>query len=150
MAGSCDRFMEAAFGMAEAAFDAGEVPVGAVLVVDDRIVASDRNRMIETRDPAAHAEVLVLRAAAASGVDLRCATLYVTLEPCVMCCGAIVLSRLRSVVYAADDPKAGAARSLYTVLSDSRLNHNCRVVHGVDAERSSALLKRFFRNLRST
>lgn len=142
--------MAVAFDRAEQAFAAGEVPVGAALVVDGRVVAADRNRVVELHDPSAHAETLVLRQAARDGVDLRNATLYVTLEPCVMCSGAIVLARLKTVVYAADDPKTGAVRSLYTVLSDSRLNHNCRVVHGIGAERSSALLKTFFQNLRSS
>ncbi len=150
MAGSHEQFMAVAFERAEEAFRAGEVPVGAALVVDGQVVASDRNRVIELRDPAAHAETLVLAAAARAGVDSRGATLYVTLEPCVMCSGAIVLNRLKSVVYAADDAKAGAVRSLYTVLSDSRLNHRCAVVHGVGADRSAALLKTFFQNLRGT
>jgi len=141
--------MAVAFARAEEAFEAGEVPVGAALVVDGRVVASDRNRVVELHDPAAHAETLVLTAAARGGVELRGATLYVTLEPCVMCSGAIVLSRLKTVVYAADDAKAGAVRSLYTVLSDPRLNHRCNVMHGIGAERSAALLKKFFQNLRS-
>jgi len=140
--------MAVAFERAREAFEAGEVPVGAALVIDGRVVASDRNRVEEFHDPSAHAEALVIRQAAREGFDLRKSTLYVTLEPCVMCSGAIVLSRVRTVVYGADDPKAGAVRSLYTVLSDSRLNHHCRVVHGVGAERSSEMLKQFFRNLR--
>jgi tRNA(adenine34) deaminase len=140
--------MSAAFAEAEEAFKAGEVPVGAVVVVDGAVVAADRNRIRELNDPTAHAELLVLGRAAREGIDLRRATLYVTLEPCMMCAGAIVLSRIKTLVYGADDPKTGAVRSLYTVLSDSRLNHQCQVIHGVGAARSSQILKGFFEMLR--
>lgn len=140
--------MAVAFAQAEAAFNAGEVPVGAAVVIDGVVVAADHNRIRELKDPSAHAEMLVLGRAAREGFDLRGATLYVTLEPCVMCAGAIVLSRIKTLVYGADDPKTGAVRSLYTVVTDSRLNHQCKVIHGVGASRSSEILKSFFEMLR--
>jgi len=143
-----DYFMAFALDAARAAGDRGEVPVGAALVINGHVVESDHNRTIEFGDPSAHAEALVLSRAARAGLDLGAATLYVTLEPCIMCAGAIVLSRIGTLVYGADDPKAGAVRSLYTAVTDSRLNHRCKVVHGVRAEEASELLKRFFKDLR--
>lgn len=124
-----------------------EVPVGAVLVRDGRIVAEGHNRTVGDADPTAHAEALVLRAAAGAQGDFRLegTTLYVTLEPCAMCAGAIVLSRVPRVVYGASDPKAGMAGSLGDLLRDSRLNHRAAVTPGVLAEESGALLRAFFR-----
>lgn len=148
LADNHDSFMAVALEAARAAYDRGEVPVGAALVIDGLVVETDHNRTIEFRDPSAHAETLVLSRAARAGHDLGRATLYVTLEPCIMCAGAIVLSRVGTLVYGADDPKAGAVRSLYTAVTDTRLNHRCRVVHGVCAGEASDLLKRFFRELR--
>jgi tRNA(adenine34) deaminase len=128
-----------------------EVPVGAVLVAGDRVLARAGNRVEASGDPMAHAEVLALReAAAAHGREaLRGATLYVTMEPCPMCAGALVLARVARVVMGCDDPKAGAVRSLYTVLSDSRLNHRCRVTAGVRSAEAASLLESFFERVRT-
>ena len=128
-----------------------EVPVGAVLVRDGRILAEGHNRTVSDADPTGHAEVVVLRRAAASQGDFRLegTTLYVTLEPCAMCAGAIVLARVPRVVYGAADPKAGMAGTLGDLLRDERLNHRCRVTSGVLAEASSDLLRGFFRARRS-
>ncbi len=142
--------MRLALDQAEAAFQAGEVPVGAVLVSRGRVLASGHNRVEATGDPTAHAEAVVIREAAALGRDaLRDATLFVTMEPCPMCAGAIVLARIPRVVFGCDDPKAGAVRSLYTILSDTRLNHRCRVTGGVEAVAGAALLTRFFEERRT-
>lgn len=127
-----------------------EVPVGAVLVRDGRIVARGRNRTIADRDPSAHAEVVALRAAGAASGDHRVGgTLYVTLEPCVMCMGALVQARIEAVVFAARDPKAGAAVSLYEIGSDARLNHRFPVREGPLAEEAGELLRAFFRRRRT-
>ena len=150
MPGSHDEFMTVAYQAALTAYEQGEVPVGAALVIDGEVVAVDHNRVVQSGDPTAHAEVLVLRAAAQAGHDMRGSTLYVTLEPCVMCAGAIVLSRVGTLVYGADEPKSGAVRSLYTVVTDSRLNHRCRVVHGIGAQASAVLLRKFFDELRAS
>lgn len=124
--------------------------MGAVLVRDGRIVAEGHNRTVADADPSAHAEVVVLRAAAADQGDFRLenTTLYVTLEPCAMCAGAIVLARVPRVVYGATDPKAGMVESLGALLSDARLNHRCALRGGVLAEASSHLLRSFFRSRR--
>lgn len=138
--------MAEALAEAEAAPAHDDVPIGAVLVRDDEMVARDHNRREVDTDPTAHAELLVLRAAAKALGTWRLdgCTLYVTLEPCTMCAGALVLARLGTVVFAADDPKAGAVGALYDVPRDPRLNHNVEVVRGVEAERSAALLRGFF------
>jgi len=142
--------MRMALDEAEAAFREGEVPVGAVLVSRGQVVARGRNRVEATGDPTAHAEAVAIREAAAAGRDvLRDATLYVTMEPCPMCAGAIVLARIPRVVFGCDDPKAGAVRSLYTILSDARLNHRCRVTGGVEGAAGAALLTRFFEERRN-
>ena len=139
--------MTLALAEAEAAAARGEVPVGAVLLgPDGAVLAQDGNRIEAMSDPTAHAELLVLRRAAESlgrprlvGCDL-----YVTLEPCPMCAGAIVQARLPYVVYGAADPKAGACASLYQITSDPRLNHRARVIGGVLAERCGGVLGDFF------
>jgi tRNA(adenine34) deaminase len=139
--------MELALREAEAAAALGETPIGAVLVLDGQVVCRAHNRREIDRDPTAHAEILVLREAARR-LDrwrLTGGTLYVTLEPCLMCAGAMVLARLDRLVYGADDPKAGAVASLYQTLSDERLNHRVEVIGGVLAERCGALLSEFFR-----
>jgi tRNA(adenine34) deaminase len=125
----------------------GEVPVGAVLVKDDALVAEGHNLTVTMADPTGHAEVMVIRKAAAEQGDWRLegTTLYVTLEPCTMCAGAIVLSRIPRVVFGARDPKAGMVVSLGTALDDARLNHRAEVIEGLGAEASSDLLKAFFR-----
>jgi tRNA(adenine34) deaminase len=134
----------------EAACSGPDVPVGAVIVLDDRVLGRGHNEVEATGDPTAHAEIVAIRRATAElgRPRLEGATLYVTLEPCVMCAGAIVQARLARVVFGCDDPKAGAVRSLYTVLSDARLNHRCRVVPNVCGDSASAILSGFFEALR--
>lgn len=125
----------------------GEVPVGALLVRDGRILAEAHNRTVTDADPTAHAEVVAIRRAAARQGDFRLldTTLYVTLEPCAMCAGAIVLARIPRVVYGAADPKAGMGGSLDDLLRDDRLNHRCAVTAGVLGRSSGDLLRAFFR-----
>jgi len=126
--------------------DAGEVPVGALVVIADEIVGRAHNAPIALLDPTAHAEVLALRAAAKRSVNYRMtdATLYVTVEPCPMCCGAALQARIARLVYAAADPKAGAVESLFRLLDDARLNHRVQTRGGVRAEESRTLLRAFF------
>jgi tRNA(adenine34) deaminase len=128
----------------------GEVPIGALVVLDGRIVGRGRNQVIAASDPTAHAEILALREAAAALGNYRLtgATLYVTLEPCVMCCGAAVNARVARVVYGAADPKAGAAQSLYRLLEDRRLNHRATVTGGVLQQECGAILSEFFQKRR--
>ena len=143
-----DQWMARALDLARHAASTDEVPVGALLVsASGEVVAEGWNRTITDSDPTAHAEVVVLRAAAAALGDWRLldTTLYVTLEPCAMCAGAIVLARVPRVVYGAPDPKAGMAGSLGDLLHDERLNHRCDVTTGVRAEESGELLRSFFR-----
>ena len=142
--------MRKALIAAEAAAAIGEVPVGAVVVVRGEVVAVAHNERETKNDPTAHAEVVALRRAAAALGSWRLinADLYVTMEPCPMCAGALVNARLRRVVYGCDDPKAGAARTLYRLLDDVRLNHRVEVVPGVLATESAALLRAFFTRLR--
>jgi tRNA(adenine34) deaminase len=128
----------------------GEVPVGAVVVVRGEIVGRAHNRPVALADPTAHAEVLALRAAGIKTGNYRLtdATLYTTVEPCAMCCGAALHARVARVVYGAPDPKAGAVVSLYRLLGDRRLNHRAEAVAGVLADESAALLRRFFESRR--
>ena len=139
--------MAAALAEAGAAADAGEVPVGAVVVRGGTIIARAANRTVRDRDPTAHAEMLVLRAAAGILADARLTgcTLYVTLEPCAMGAGAIVLARMDRVVFGAWDEKAGMAGSVVDLLRHPKLNHQPEVLAGVEAEQSGALLREFFR-----
>jgi tRNA(adenine34) deaminase len=143
-------YMRAALAAAEQAADAGEVPVGAVIVVAGEIVAVAHNQRENNNDPTAHAEIVALRMAAARLASWRLvdADLYVTMEPCPMCAGAIVNARVRRLVYGCDDPKAGAVRTLFQLLDDPRLNHRVEVVPGVLGAESAALLKSFFSRLR--
>jgi len=138
--------MRQALAEAERGGSAGEVPVGAVVVVDGTVVGRAHNAPVALSDPTAHAEVLALREAAerAGNYRLPGATLYVTLEPCAMCCGAVVNARLARVVYGARDPKGGAVETLYRLLDDARLNHRAATVGGVLADESAALLREFF------
>ena len=143
--------MEAALAAAREAGEAGDVPVGAVLLDDNgKIVAVDRNRREEFRDPTAHAEMLVLSFRSREIGDWRLTghTLVVTLEPCPMCAGAAVWSRLDRIVYGAPDPKAGAAWSLYNIPQDRRLNHRIDLIDGVLADECAQLLEDFFGNKR--
>jgi tRNA(adenine34) deaminase len=146
-----ERWMGVALQEARAAMAHDDVPIGAVVVHDDgRVIGRGRNERELREDPTAHAEVLALREAAAALGTWRVleSTLYVTLEPCTMCAGAIVLSRVPRVVYATADPKAGAAGSVLDVLADVRLNHRPEVVGGVLAEEAAELLRSFFRTRR--
>ncbi len=145
-----DALMGLALAEAAMAVAHGDVPVGAVVVRDGAVVASRHNERERTGDPTAHAEILALRdAAAALGTwHLEDCTLYVTLEPCVMCAGALLNARLGRVVFGAADPKAGATSTLYNVCADPRLNHNLPVVHGIRAAESAALLQEFFASRR--
>ena len=141
-----NRWMKVAIREAEKAFEEGEVPVGAIVVRDNQIVGRGHNQVERLLDPTAHAEVLAITAACHTLESkwLEDCTLYVTLEPCPMCAGAIWLSRLKCVVYGAFDEKAGAASTLYNIPQDPRLNHYVDLISGVEEERCSALLKGFF------
>ena len=141
-----EKFMALALDEARAALAAGEVPVGAVVVLDGRVIGRGHNQPVGLKDPTAHAEVLALRAAgqAVGNYRLLDAVLYATVEPCAMCCGAAVLARVARVVYGAPDPKAGAARTLYRLLDDARLNHQAVVRGDVRGAESAALLREFF------
>jgi tRNA(adenine34) deaminase len=145
-----EAYMRLALQAAEQAGRSGEVPVGAVVVVRGQVVAVAHNQRECLSDPTAHAEIIALRAAAAALGSWRLvdADLYVTMEPCPMCAGALVNARIRRLYYGCDDPKAGAARTLYRLLDDARLNHQVEVVPGVLATESAALLKSFFLRLR--
>jgi tRNA(adenine34) deaminase len=138
--------IELALEQARQAAAAGEVPVGAVVIVDGRVLAARHNERETTSDPTAHAEVLALRDAAAAVGDWRLsgATLAVTLEPCPMCAGAALSARVARVVFGAYDPKAGAAATHYNLLVDPRLNHNCEVIGGVREAECGELLSEFF------
>ncbi len=141
------RWMQKALREAERAFEAGEVPVGAVVVHDGRLVGRGHNLVETLRDPTAHAEMLAITAACETvgATRLTGATLYVTLEPCPMCAGALVHARLDRLVFGAFDAKAGAASTLYNLVQDDRLNHQMEVVSGLEADRAAALLRDFFR-----
>jgi tRNA(adenine34) deaminase len=143
-------FMALALDEALHASQEGEVPVGAVLVNEGRIIARDHNRPISAHDPTAHAETLVLRAAAAQNGNYRLngGALYVTIEPCIMCAGAILQSRISRLIFGARDEKGGAITSLYCLLNDSRLNHQVEVTEGVLAEQCREMIKAFFNERR--
>jgi tRNA(adenine34) deaminase len=139
-------WMTQALDQARRGAAAGEVPVGAVVVMQGRLLAAAHNQPITHCDPSAHAEILALRQAAAQLGNYRLteATLYVTLEPCLMCAGAILQARLQRLVYGASDPKAGAVHSLYACLDDRRLNHRLEVQGGLLADASAQVLRDFF------
>jgi tRNA(adenine34) deaminase len=139
-------FMYAALEEAHAAAARGEVPVGAVVVVDGRIVARAGNCTISDCDPSAHAEIIAMREAAKviGNYRLLGASLYVTIEPCAMCAGAMIQARIARLIYGADDPKAGAVRSGFSILDSPRLNHRVEVTSGVLASDALALLQDFF------
>ncbi|MBZ5722299.1 MAG: tRNA adenosine(34) deaminase TadA [Acidobacteriia bacterium] len=145
-----ELFMEEALRAAQRALDAGEVPVGAVVVCDGKIVGRGWNRNLADSDPTAHAEIVALRQAGATVGNHRlggCA-LFATIEPCAMCAGAMVHARLKRLVYGADDPKAGAVHSVMEVLNHPRLNHQMEVRAGVLAGRCAEMLQAFFRSRR--
>jgi tRNA(adenine34) deaminase len=145
-------FMRLALAEARAAAELGEVPVGAVVALGERILASAGNRTIASCDPAAHAEVLALRAAAQTVGNYRVlgATLYVTVEPCAMCAGAIIQARIFRVVYGCDDPKGGAVRSCFRVFDHPALNHSVGFTSGILAEECVSTLQSFFAARRSS
>ncbi len=145
-----ERHMRLALDEARAAGERGEVPVGAVLVQAGTVIATRGNEREARNDPTAHAELLVLRDAAAilGGWRVLDATMYVTLEPCPMCAGALVQARVARLVYGAADPKAGAAGSLFDLTADPRLNHTVEVTRGVLADEAGELLRRFFASRR--
>jgi len=146
-----ERFMGLALDEARQAAAEGEVPVGAVVVLDGAVIGRGRNAPIVESDPTAHAEVQALREAGRKVGNYRLigATLYATIEPCAMCCGAALHARVARLVYGAADPKGGAARSLYRLLDDGRLNHQVTVAAGVRSAECAALLKEFFATRRS-
>ncbi len=145
-----ETYMRLALEEAEQAMHEDEVPIGAVIVHRDRVIGRAHNQREQLRDPTAHAEMIAVTQAAAALQSWRLegCSLYVTLEPCAMCAGAIVQARLPLVIYGAADPKAGAVATLYQLLSDPRLNHRCEVVAGVLAGPSAELLSRFFQQRR--
>ena len=144
------QFMQQAIGQAQLAALAGEVPVGAVLVRDGKVIAKAFNQPINHHDPSAHAEMLALRAAAKAEENYRLpgSTLYVTLEPCTMCAGAILHARVDRVVYGAPDPKTGAAGSVLDVFSSKQINHQTVVEGGIMGEECGQLLRSFFKERR--
>ncbi len=144
-------WMDRALDEARAAIEHDDVPVGAVVVREGELVAAAHNRREADGDPTAHAEILALRAAAHAVGSWRLdgCTMYVTLEPCAMCAGALVLARLPELVYAAEDPKAGAVGSVFDIARDARLNHRVLVTSGVMADECGALLRRFFQARRA-
>jgi tRNA(adenine34) deaminase len=146
-----EHFMKLALQQAVAAFELDEVPVGAVIVLDGRVIGAAHNRSIQLRDPTAHAEMMAITQAAEAIGDWRLenCTLYATLEPCPMCAGAIVQSRIPHVVFGATDPKSGAVKSVYQLLSDQRLNHRSTIVDGVMQADCGAILTEFFRQKRA-
>jgi tRNA(adenine34) deaminase len=140
------EFMKLALDEARAAHEAEEVPVGAVLVKDGRVLARGNNRTLRDCDPTAHAEIVALREAAriARNHRLMDTTLYVTIEPCAMCAGAIIQARVSRLVYGADDPKGGAVRTCFEVLTHPKLNHRVEITPSVLAEDCASMLQRFF------
>lgn len=144
-------YMGLALAQAQLAWDHGEVPVGAVVVKDGQVIATGFNQPIGAHDPTAHAEIVALRAAAAKLGNYRLpgCELYVTLEPCIMCSGAMMHARLARVVYAATDPKTGACGSVVNLFGEERLNPHTEVVGGVLADAASSLLKAFFAERRA-
>ena len=145
------KYMEMAIEEAKKAFDLGEVPVGAVIVKDGQVLAAAHNLTESAKDPTAHAELLAIRKAAEilGGWRLSGCSMYVTLEPCCMCAGALVWSRMENLYIGTRDPKAGACGSVFNIVESDRLNHRINVEYGMLEEESSELLRRFFRELRA-
>ena len=146
-----ERFMRAAIKAAAIAEENGDVPIGAVIVYENQIIGKAYNQREQLQDPTAHAEIIALtQAAAAIGSwRLEGCTIYVTLEPCPMCAGALVLSRMDRLIFGCDDSKAGACKSLYNIVQDERLNHRLEVTSGVLREECSRLLQDFFQKRRT-
>ena len=142
--------MAAAIEAGRIAEENGDVPIGAVIVCEDRIIARAYNQREQLQDPTAHAEIIALTQAAAAleNWHLNGCTMYVTLEPCCMCAGALVLSRIDRLVYGCDDPKAGACGSLYNIVQDGRLNHSVEITSGVMADECAGVLQDFFQRRR--
>lgn len=147
---SDQRYMRAAIEAAKIAEENGDVPIGAVIVYKDQIIGRAYNQREQLKDPTAHAEIIALTQAAAflESWRLQGCTMYVTLEPCPMCAGALVLSRMDRLVYGCDDPKTGAVKSLYNIVTDDRLNHRLEVTSGVMADECSKILQEFFAHKR--
>ena len=143
--------MDLALTEARKAEQAEEVPVGAIIVLEDAVIGSGFNQPISTKDPTAHAEIVALRKAAESVGNYRLsgAVMYCTVEPCMMCAGAMIHARIARLVFGAPDPKAGSAGSIYNVLTDPRLNHRVEVVSGIREEQCAALLREFFARRRA-
>ena len=143
---SDEGYMRAAIEAAKVALDSGDVPIGAVIVYEDKIIAKAYNQRQQLKDPTAHAEIIALTQAAAvlDSWRLNGCTIYVTLEPCCMCAGALVLARIDRLVYGCDDPKTGAVKSLYNIVQDERLNHRIEVTSGILVDDCSDLLRQFF------
>jgi tRNA(adenine34) deaminase len=145
-----NQFMKLAIEQAQIAQENGDVPIGAVIVHNGQIIGKAYNQREQLQDPTAHAEIIALTqsAAALETWRLEGCTMYVTLEPCPMCAGALVLARIDRLVYGCDDPKAGAVKSLYNIVTDGRLNHKIEVISGVLADECSKLLQDFFQKRR--
>jgi len=148
--GADERFMARAIDQAYIAEENGDVPIGCVVVYQGQVIAKAYNQREQLNDPTAHAEIIALTQAAefVGNWRLHGCTIYVTLEPCPMCAGALVLARMDRLVYGCDDPKTGAVRSLYSIVQDGRLNHRLEVTAGVLAEKCTAQLQEFFRRRR--
>ena len=144
-------YMQQALALARLASEQGEVPVGAIIVSDGAVIGRGANRPITTNDPTGHAEIIALREAgeALNNYRLTGSSLYVTLEPCIMCMGAIIHARIKRLIFSAYDPKTGAAGSLYSIGSDGLLNHQLEITGGVCQEESADLLQKFFKARRS-
>jgi tRNA(adenine34) deaminase len=147
-----EKFMVLALDQASLAFRKGEVPIGAVITLGGEILSASHNRCVSMNDPSAHAEILAIREAARRLDNYRLidTTLYVTLEPCIMCAGAIIQARMQRVVFGADDPKGGGVVSLYRLLQDKRLNHAVEITGGVKRHACAEILSRFFHEKRIT
>ena len=146
-----ERLMRVAIAQAQIAEENGDVPIGAVIVHQNQIIAKAYNQREQLQDPTAHAEIIALTQAAAAleNWHLGGCTMYVTLEPCPMCAGALVLARIDKLVYGCDDPKTGAVKSLYNIVQDNRLNHRIEVTSGVLADECSQQLQEFFKRRRT-
>ena len=147
---SHEYWMHKALELAWSAYEVDEVPIGALIVLDDQIIGEGYNRTIVNCDPNAHAEIIAIRAAAATIRNHRLpnARMYVTMEPCAMCAGAVIQARLDELIFAVPDPKAGAAGSVLDVLQHESLNHQCKVIRGVLESECAEIVQRFFRSKR--